>query len=142
LSVLPVRIVAIALVCLIAAGCQSIVVDGRNVDRTSWRATMILGQAPGVDSAPTLSFEGASIRGSAGCNSYSLEVSIEFGVFKAGEGLKTLGACVGPNGDEQPVMAIECAYYGALTTSTAITFRGDALVISGPRGDLIFERMP
>ena len=52
--------------------------------------------------------------------------------------LMTLGACVGPNGDDLPVMAIENAFWTALNAGDRIGFRDDQLVISGTAGEIVF----
>ena len=134
----------IASACLIAAafaGCAQVVVDGRNIDGHTWRALSVDGRPTILGSEPTLRFERGVPQGSGGCNSYGSgePVRISFGALEMPEMLMTVGACLGPNGDNLPVMAIESAYWNALNAGDRIGFRDDQLVISGTAGEIVFS---
>jgi hypothetical protein len=56
--------------------------------------------------------------------------------------LMTLGACVGSDGQDLPVMALEQTFWATLNDADRIAMRGLQLVISGSAGELVFERQP
>ena len=137
-------IAAVAVTALALAACASLSVDGESLDGTHWRAVSVAGKPPIPGSAPTLVFDGGRIQGSAGCNSYSSSdpVGISNGTLVIGTTLMTLGACVGSDGEDLPVMAVEEAFSTALGAADHIGLRDAHLVISGPNGELVFEPQP
>ena len=52
------------------AACTPLMVDGRDVDNTSWRAVSVAGREPPAGAEPTLRFDFATVEGNAGCNAY------------------------------------------------------------------------
>jgi len=127
------------------AACSSLSVDGLTLNGTSWRAVSVAGNLPVAGSEPTLTFElGGQIDGSTGCNTYASNdpIAISGNDFRGGGSvLMTLGACVGEDGVDLPVMAIERAFSDALSAANRIGLRRGALVLAGPRGELVFERV-
>jgi heat shock protein HslJ len=119
-------------------------VDGRNIDGTAWRAVSVVGRLPAVGSEPTLRFESGAVRGYGGCNGYTGQgpASIVHGVLDLGDMLMTLGGCLDASGRTTPGGELEPVFFGALSASDRVTFRGGQLVLSGPGGELVFERVP
>lgn len=129
---------------VVVAGCASVVIDGRNIDGEAWRAVSVDGQLPIPGSESTLRFENGAPRGSGRCNGYASDkpAKVSFEMPEMPEMLMTLGACVGPNGDDLPVMAVENAFRTSLNAADRIGFRGDRLVISGTPGEIVFNPRP
>lgn len=134
----------IALTAFLVVGCSSLVVDGHNLEGTSWTAVSVAGRAPIVGSEPSLRFDGGLVSGSAGCNAYASQqpVTLTGGRLEIGSTLMTLGRCIETGGADAPVMAIERAFSAALEAADRIAFRGEQLVLTGPQGELVFERLP
>ena len=134
------RIASACLIAAVVAGCAQVVVDGRNIDGRTWRARSVDDRPTIPGSEPTLRFENGVPQGSGGCNGYASDkpVRISFGALEMPEMLMTLGACIGPNGADLPVMAIENAFWTALNAGDRIGFRDDQLVISGTAGEIVF----
>lgn len=86
--------------------------------------------------AVTASFSANEITGQAPVNSYGGEYSAGGVVFKVGDVARTLMA--GPD----DAMAVEDAYFDALTKVTAYVFDGETLTLLDPEGEilLVFER--
>jgi heat shock protein HslJ len=139
-----IRVAPITILAFLLAGCSSLVVDGHNLDKTSWLAVSVVGQAPIRGSEPTLKFEGGLVGGSMGCNTYTSHeaVTMSGNSIEIGETLRTTGRCIDTGGGDAPVMAIEFAFIDALEAADHIAFRGEQLVLSGPKGELAFERQP
>ena len=94
-------VVFAAVVALATAGCApSLVLDGRDLNGSQWRAILVAGQPPAVDAAPTLIFESGTVHGFAGCNTYGSQgpASIVNGRLKLGDLLQTVGGCVETGG--------------------------------------------
>jgi heat shock protein HslJ len=89
-----------------------------------------------LDTHPvTLSFEEEGrIGGTAACNSYGGEVSIDGDRLEVAELSQTEMACEPPS-----VMEVEAAYLGALARVDRFREEGDRLVLEGPDVELVFE---
>lgn len=108
-----------------------------NVDG-EWRLTE--GRSPSgaipVPSKVTLTIKGAEISGTAACNGYSGNATIEGTSFTtAGVGRTEMG-CPGKR------MVAEDRYAEALTAANTIMRNGDRLVLTGPDVDLRFALVP
>jgi heat shock protein HslJ len=134
----------LAAVALVIAACSALAVDGQDLSGTSWKAVSIVGQPPIASSEPTIVFDPQGVHGSSGCNGYTGQqpASISNGKLELGEMLLTLGACVGSDGQDLPVMALEQTFWTTLNAADHIAMRGPQLVISGSAGELVFEREP
>lgn len=84
----------------------------------------------------TASFSASEITGQAPVNSYGGEYSAGGAVFKVGDVARTLMA------GSDDAMAVEDAYFDALTKVTAYVFDGETLTLLDPDGEifLVFER--
>lgn len=92
---------------------------------------------PIVEDHPiTLTIEGSTIGGTSACNSYGARLEVEGGRLRIGELSMTAMGC------EEPIMAAEVAYTGALGRVNEITMDGDVLVLRGPNVELRFEALP
>jgi heat shock protein HslJ len=126
------------------AACSSLTVDGQNLEGTRWMAVSIAGESPIVGSEPTIVFDSQGVHGSSGCNGFTGQApaSISNGNLKLGEMLLTLGNCVGADGQDLPVMAVEQTFWTVLNAADHIATRESQLVISGSAGELVFEHQP
>jgi heat shock protein HslJ len=103
--------------------------------------TLVAGRGPGgalrlVDGRPvTLTVTGHEVRGRAACNSYSGTATRDGDAFLPGAIARTQVACA-----DDAVMALESAYFAALTTVTTATGTGDRLVLRGSAAELTFTR--
>jgi heat shock protein HslJ len=106
----------------------------------TWR--LVSGSADGreipvIDDHPvTLTIEGSEIGGTAACNHYGGRLTVTGGRLQIGELAMTAMGC------EEPAMAAETAYMGALAVVDAIGADGEALVLRGPGVELRFEALP
>jgi len=92
---------------------------------------------PIVDDSPiTLTVDGSQISGRAACNYYGGEIVVDGGRVRLRATSMTEMAC------QEPVMAAEAAFIGALDRIGAASRDGDSLVLSGPGVRLEFERLP
>lgn len=84
----------------------------------------------------TLNFgEDGRVSGSASCNSYGGDYSVDGSSIKFGRMISTRKACPGA------IMAQESAFFSVLENASSIKFSDDgALVISGPDGDTMTAR--
>jgi putative lipoprotein len=100
-----------------------------------WRAVSIAGHPPVPNHIPTIKFEGARAGGSAGCNSYGADVTISGGTITVGPVMQTEMACA-----EQQAMDVESMFTSALAAAQTVEVKDGRLVLTGPKGQLIFER--
>jgi heat shock protein HslJ len=130
-------------VSLIVAGCADVRVSGINIDGTTWTATRVVGMTPIRDREPTLRFEGGRLNANDGCNGITGQgqVSVVNDHFVPGEMLQTLGLCL-EGGEPWDGNAVADLFDAALYAADRIELRGEELVISGPAGELVFERAP
>ena len=83
----------------------------------------------------TLTIEGQSVGGRSACNQYFGELTLIDGVVRIGGLGGTEMGC------DEPVMASEAAYLGALAAVTGARMDGEALVLLGPDVELRFDRL-
>lgn len=123
------------------AGCTPLLVDGRDVDNTAWRAVSVAGRVPPAGSEPTLRYDFATVEGNAGCNGYvgQRQATITNGRLDLGEVLATLGGCVDAQGRATPGAVLEPLFLSVLRAADRISFRGDLLVLDGPDGEIVLE---
>ena len=126
------------------AACSSLLVDGRSIDNTAWRAVSVGGQVPEPGHEPTMQFEAGTVRGNAGCNGYTGQepARIDRGRLDVEDTLITLGGCIDAQGRTTPWGELEPVFMHLLTGRPSIAFRGDQLVLSSSNGEIVFERAP
>jgi heat shock protein HslJ len=129
------EILALAVLAAGVAACTPLLVDGRDVDNTTWRAVSVAGRVPPAGAEPTLRFDFATVEGNAGCNGYvgQRQATITDGRLDLGEILATAGGCVDAAGKATPGAELEPVFLGALGAADRIELRGEQLVLSGPR---------
>lgn len=111
--------------------------SSNQLDGTSWVLTELPRSGVEIgDYAVTAVFDDDAISGQAPVNSYGGEYSAGGAVFKVGEVARTLIA----GSDE--AMAVEDAYFEALTRVTAYVLDEDTLTLLDPAGEIlvVFER--
>lgn len=117
---------------LIAAACAS-TAPQNELAGTRWRVETLVGQTVATNQ-PTLEFAGDSIAGSGGCNRY-------FGSYAvAGETIAFTGMGATRMACEGPIMQRESAYLEALAAARTFRRDGDALALTGARGETIVLR--
>lgn len=128
----------------LVACSPSLVVDSRSIDGTAWQAVSVVGRQPAVGNEPTLRFESGAVRGYGGCNGFTGQgpASIVNGALDLGDMLMTLGGCLDASGKTTAGGELEPVYWSALAAADRVAFRGEQLVLSGPQGELVFERQP
>lgn len=131
----PVAYLAIA---LLVAACAP-VVDGINLDGTTWRATDVAGSTPVDGREPWVSFDGSNITGSAGCNGYgATNVSIAGNHITIDGFAMTAALCTPAS---ETLMRVEERFAAALREATGIHVTESGLEIATTMGDLVFERI-
>jgi heat shock protein HslJ len=136
----PGRVLLALVSAALLAGCAAVIVSGRNIDGTAWRATSVAGMAPVVGREPTLRFEYGWLNGSGGCNGIASQapIVIRNDRLESLDMLMTLGECLTDGGHAiDPVMPVEELFWSALTAADHIALRGEKLVITGPKGEII-----
>ena len=84
---------------------------------------------------PTIAFDGARIAGLGGCNRYTGQVQETApGTVAVGPVASTKMAC------PPPAMDVESRFFSVLAQVTQYRLAGPRLVLSGPSGELAFER--
>lgn len=125
-----------------AAGCTPVFVDGRSISGITWVAVSVDGRPPIEGAEPTIEFEDGRFHGSAGCNGFASQdrLAIIDGRVELPSISFTGGNCIDLEaGTESPVMEVERRFASALSAAERFSLRGEHLVISGPRGEIIFE---
>ena len=112
--------------------------EGNNLQSTSWILTEF-GPSDNLtavlpDSEVTLNFDDGQINGSAGCNSYFGDVTVEDGSLSVGLIGSTLMACVDDGIGQQ-----EADFLAALGQANAYTLEDNQLTLQYEGGILIFE---
>ncbi len=129
---------------LTASGCGSgPVVDGVELDNSTWVASTVAERPPPLDHRPTLVFANGGVTGWAGCNSYgATSVSVSGNDLSlSGLGMTAM-ACTGPDGSmDNPVMNTEGEFFRALQGANRIEIRAGRLVVSGATGEVVFDRV-
>lgn len=113
------------------AGMVDATGDWRLVEGTSGGAPIPLVAGSDI----TMSVAGSQISGRAACNQYGGETVVVDGVVRFGLLSMTAMAC------DDPVMAAEAAFVGALDDVRAATLEGDRLTLAGDGVSLDFERL-
>jgi heat shock protein HslJ len=134
--------VLVVAVAIVLAGCSPLVVDGRNIDGTAWRAVSVDGRSPATGEEPTLRFEFGSVHANGGCNGIVGQepASIAGNRVDLGDLLMTTGACLDGNG--HACCDLEDPFLQALGAADRIAFEGEQLVLDGPAGQVVLERIP
>ncbi|HEY7539308.1 MAG TPA: META domain-containing protein [Methylomirabilota bacterium] len=102
----------------------------------TWTLVSLDGQpVPQGTRLPTIAFDGARVAGLGGCNRYAGEVQETApGIVAVGPIASTKMAC------PPPAMDVEGRFFAALAQVTQYRVAGPRLVLSGPSGELAFER--
>jgi len=102
----------------------------------TWMLVSLGGQPlPPGTRAPTAVFDGARMSGLGGCNRYTGQAQTKApGTIAIGPLAATKMAC------PPPAMDLESRYFAALAQVTQYRLTGSRLVLSGPSGELAFER--
>jgi len=135
----------VAWLALAAAGCASREGTSSRVYETpslaklagvTWTLVSLGGQpVPPGTRIPTAIFDGARVAGIGGCNRYTGQVQEHApGTVTIGPLASTKMAC------PPPAMDVEDRYFALLAQVTQYRFTGSRLVLSGPSGELTFER--
>jgi heat shock protein HslJ len=132
-------IVSSALIALACCGQP-----GAGLDEPAYRGTweLVSGRGPGgevpliEDYRITLQIDRTTVGGTAACNRYGGDVTIDGGSFRMRGGSMTEMAC------RPDVMESEAAYMAALGAAETIAREGDTLVLAGDATELRFERLP
>ena len=112
--------------------------EGNNLQGTSWILTEF-GPSDNLtavlpDSEVTLNFDGEQINGSAGCNSYFGDVTVEDSSLSVGLIGSTLMACA-----DEDISQQEADFLAALGQANAYTLEDNQLTLQYEGGILIFE---
>ncbi|MDH3190257.1 MAG: META domain-containing protein [Acidimicrobiia bacterium] len=130
--------VVIALV-LTACGSQPDLAAPQGLDG-SWQlvtGTTAAGPLDLIDSHPvTLVIDAERVSGTAACNSYGGELSVDGTALSVSNLSQTEMAC-----EPMTTMDLERDYLSALASSNAIALDGDELVITGPESELRFTSL-
>jgi heat shock protein HslJ len=102
----------------------------------TWTLVSLGGQPlPQGTRPPTAVFDGVRLSGLGGCNRYTGQVQDKGpGAITIGPIASTKMAC------PSPAMDVEGRYFATLAEATQYRFHGSRLVLSGPSGELTFER--
>jgi len=143
----PSRVLAVLVMwpVLVAAGCASREGASSGANETpplaklagvTWTLVSLNGQpVPQGMRIPTAMFDGARLAGLGGCNRYSGQIQEQApGTIAIGPLASTKMAC------PPPAMDVEGRYFAILDKVTQYRLAGSRLVLSGPSGELTFER--
>jgi putative lipoprotein len=102
----------------------------------TWTLVSLGGQPlPEGTRPPTAIFDGARLAGFGGCNRYTGQVQ------DTGPGAITIGPVASTKmACPPPAMEVEGRYFAILVPVTHYRVAGSRLVLSGPSGELVFER--
>jgi len=104
---------------------QGTVTSEGTVEGITWTLTELNGEAPPDGVEATLSFDGSTVSGSSGCNTYSGEATFDEDVVKISDQLtSTLKAC------EPEVGEFEGAYLTMLADASIFSADGETLTLS------------
>lgn len=108
-------------------GCGDAILPPTELAGTNWTFVSIGGVAVAADRPTSLQFDGARLSGSAGCNRFSGNYSVNGGALKAGPLMATEMAC--------PGMELEQAFFKLMAKPVSLTFANDGtLVLTGSEG--------
>jgi heat shock protein HslJ len=106
---------------------------------TSWRATALNGQVVLSDTTLTSAFgEGGELHGSAGCNSYSTNYTVDGNALSIGPASLTSMLCEEPPG----IMDQEQAFLAALESAASFTLEAGQLYVQDGSGQVMIEFVP
>jgi putative lipoprotein len=102
----------------------------------TWTLVSLGGQPlPQGMRSPTATFDGVRLSGLGGCNRYTGQVQDKgLGAMTVGPMASTKMAC------PPPAMEVESRYFAVLARVTQYQVAGSRLILSGPSGELTFER--
>ena len=102
----------------------------------TWTLVSLGGEpVPQGTRSPTIAFDGARVAGLGGCNRYTGQVQETApGTVAIGPIASTKMAC------PPPAMDVESRFFAILAQATQYRLAGPRLVLSGPAGELAFER--
>jgi heat shock protein HslJ len=106
--------------------------SGGTIEGTTWTVTELNGKPVPSGVQATLTFDGKSLSGSSGCNTYNGSASFADGkATVSGNMISTMRAC------DEPANSFEAAYLKALPTVTTYTVDGNTLTLSDSSGAVI-----
>jgi heat shock protein HslJ len=102
----------------------------------TWTLVSLGGEpVPQGTRSPTIAFDGARVAGLGGCNRYTGQIQETApGTVAVGPVASTKMAC------PPPAMDVESRFFAILAQVTRYRLAGPRLVLSGPSGELAFER--
>ena len=100
---------------------------------TAWELIALNGEPPLADTSITLEFSETDAMGVAGCNQYSGPYELEGEALTFGEMVRTMMACMEPEG----VMEQEDAYLAALSSVASVRQSGGQLELLDAGGSVV-----
>ena len=134
---------ALAAACASRNGAPSVAPSGsaettslKKLTGVTWTLVSLGGEpVPQGTRLPTIAFDGARIAGLGGCNRYTGQIQETGpGTIAVGPVASTKMAC------PPPAMDVESRFFTVLAQVTQYRLAGPRLVLSGPSGELAFER--
>jgi heat shock protein HslJ len=117
---------------LFVAACGGAAEAQIDLGGSAWRLTDLAGGGVVAGSEVTLEFIDGRITGTAGCNGYGSEYTLDDGELALGEAMaSTMMWCEG-------LMEQETAYLAALATADGVTLADGQLTVHTDEGDLVF----
>jgi len=108
-----------------STGTLGTVTSEGTVEGVTWTLTELIGEAPPEGVEATLTFDGSTVSGTSGCNTYSGEATFDEDVVEISDQLtSTMMAC------EPAVGEFEAAYLTMLADSSIFAADGDTLTLS------------
>lgn len=102
------------------------------VEGVTWTVTELNGEAPPDGVTATLVFDGTSVSGSSGCNTYNGEAAFDQDVVAISDQLaSTMMACEGP------ISEFEAAYLVMLADAQVFAVDGDTLTLSNDEDEVL-----
>jgi heat shock protein HslJ len=120
------------------AGCSSPSVA--SLEGTEWRVISIAGQAALPDRPPLITFKGEGASGFGFCSSYSLDGMAIDGTVSPAR-LSFTGASVQSSDCPEERDRLDRNYFSALEQASSIRLEGARLLVDGPGGLLVIERV-
>jgi putative lipoprotein len=107
-----------------------------SLNGSAWNLTSLNGTPPVGEAAPTLSFEKDTLGGSAGCNSFGGNYTVNGDKLAVSELISTMMACI-----DSKVMHQETVYLVALGKAQTFSIDGSSLhILSSDGVELVFTR--
>ena len=134
---------ALAAACASRDGAPSVAPSGsaettslKKLAGVTWTLVSLGGEpVPQGTRLPTVAFDGARIAGLGGCNRYTGQIQETApGTIAVGPVASTKMAC------PPPAMDVESRFFSVLAQATQYRLAGSRLILSGPSGELAFER--